>query len=165
MGDSLTEAMASYDLLPQTNVVAKVGRNLKSAHEDLSRLNNLAPNRIFFWYGMNDLSNNGTAEAFVEDYKKLINAVKAKHQSMEVVILSILPANKAAQTKEPAIAKSRVQAFNEAVKKMALAEGYGFIDATPLITENLYEPDGIHVVAKFYQELFALIKEEMINAQ
>lgn len=163
MGDSVTESIRLYDLLPPSNVVAAVGRNTRTALQDVPLLANLSPARIFLWYGMNDLEIFSDADAFIASYGELIGQIHQTLPDTEIVLLSILPANETAVRKQPNLAEERVTAFNGAMKKLAQESDWIYLDITETVTPELYEPDGIHVKPAFYTQLFNFIKREFIE--
>ena len=163
MGDSVTQSISLYDILPPSNVVAAVGRNTKTALEDVALLANLSPARIFLWYGMNDLENFADASAFSASYDRLITEIRQTLPDPEIVLLSILPATDAAIRNQPQISKERADSFNQALKTLAEQKDYIYMDITEVVTPELYEPDGIHVKQQFYPKLFNFIKREFIE--
>ncbi|MFB0959354.1 GDSL-type esterase/lipase family protein [Clostridiaceae bacterium HFYG-1003] len=163
MGDSITQSISLYDLLPPSNVVAKVGRNTKTATEDVALLSNLSPARIFLWYGMNDLENFSSADAFTASYRTLLEQIRGKLPQTEIVLLSILPSNAKAIQKQPALAKTRREAFNKGIQTLADESNAIYMDISSVVTEELYEPDGIHVKPQFYTDFFNFIKREFIE--
>lgn len=163
LGDSLTEAILHYDLLPPSNVVAEVGRNTMTAKEDIALIRNLAPTRIFLWYGQNDLAVFSTAERFASSYQELIREVQKAQPEAELVILSISPVTEAAAASQPELKPERMDEFNAALEHLARDQGYIYLDIGGLFTEDHYEPDGIHVKPRFYTTLFNHIKKELIG--
>ena len=163
MGDSLTEAIQHYDLLPASNVVAAVGRNTMTAVEDVALLKNLSPTRLFLWYGQNDLSNHNSGDAFKANYEKLIQAILEVQPEVEIVLLSISPVTEAAIREQPELTFQRVAEFNNALSEHGADRGYIYLDITELIEPEHYEPDGIHVKPRFYTVLFNHIKKEFIG--
>ena len=163
MGDSMTEAIAVYDFLPPSNVVAAVGRNTKTALPDITLLTNLSPSRVFLWYGMNDLSQFGKADDFIASYSLLIDEIRAASPNSEIVILSLMPVADNAVKKQPELAPERIKAFNAGLKKMSQDKGLFYIDVTGVLKPDYYEPDGIHTKTVFYRDLFNFIKKEFIE--
>lgn len=164
MGDSLMEPLSLYDFLPPVNVVARMGRNTSTAHEDLKDLKKVAPVRIFMMYGMNDLTIWGDEGEFKESYLNLINKVREIQPNSEIVLLSILPVTDAASKRQPVLSKDRISEYNEVIKEIAEENSLIFLDVTSLITSNdIYEPDGVHVKAVFYGRFLDYIKAEFIS--
>lgn len=163
MGDSMTEAIAVYDFLPPSNVVAAVGRNTKTAPQDVALLNNLSPTRLFLWYGLNDLSQYNNVADFKTGYSTLVDQVKAVLPNTEIVILSIMPVTDSAVKKQPELSRTRLDSFNGSLKDLAGDRGLIYMDVTEVLKPELYEPDGIHTKPVFYRNLFNFIKKEFIE--
>lgn len=163
MGDSITQSISLYDQLPPSNVVATVGRNTKTAAADVPLLNNLSPARIFLWYGMNDLQVFSSADAFKASYETLIGQIRQTLPNTEIVMLSILPSDSAAIKDQPALSSKRQGEFNQKIRELADAGDHIYIDITPIVDAQLYEPDGVHVKPAFYGVLFNHIKREFID--
>jgi hypothetical protein len=163
MGDSVTQSISLYDILPPSNVVAAVGRNTRTALEDVALLENLSPARIFLWYGMNDLENFADAPSFKASYEGLIAEIHKTLPDTEIVLLSILPATADAIRKQPKISNERMESFNQGMATLAEENDYIYMDITEVVTPELYEPDGIHVKRQFYTKLFNFIKKEFIE--
>lgn len=163
MGDSLTEAITAYDFLPPSNVVAAVGRNTKTALQDVALLNNLSPARLFMWYGLNDLSQFSATADFIKAYSALVDQVKIVLPNTQIVILSILPVTDGALKRQPELSPARMSSFNDALQTLAKDRGLLFMDVTEVLKPELYEPDGIHPKAAFYRALFNFIKKEFIE--
>ena len=163
MGDSMTEAIAVYDFLPPSNVVAAVGRNTKTAAQDIPLLNNLSPTRLFLWYGLNDLSQFSEVSDFKTSYSTLIDQVRSVLPDTQIVLLSIMPVTEAAVINQPELSSARMKSFNEALQTLAKDRGLLFLNVAQVLTPELYEPDGIHTKPAFYRELFNFIKKEFIE--
>lgn len=163
MGDSMTEAIEYYDILPPSNVVATVGRNTMTAREDVALLKNLSPSRLFLWYGQNDLSIFSTADEFTKSYQVLIDEIRKVQPEAEIVLLSISPVTEEAVANQPELAPQRMADFNAALKTLAEERGYFFIDVGTVMEDEFFEPDGIHVTPPFYTALFNQIKKEFIG--
>lgn len=163
MGDSITQSISLYGLLPPANVVARVGRNTGSALEDVPLLANLSPDRLFIWYGMNDLEVYQRKDAFLSAYRKLLQKIQQVQPETQIILLSILPAQDKAAVKKPSLAKERRDEFNAAIQSLAAEANLSYIDLTALSRPELYEPDGIHVKKEFYGEFFNFLKREFIE--
>lgn len=155
MGDSLTQPLDFYGFLDSTSVVAEKGRYVVSALEDVDKVASLYPTRVVMLYGMNDLGYYPKLEDFITNYKVLINKVKSKLPKAEIVILSPLYVTQAAQISSPEVSSDRIDRSNELIVQMCEEEEIEYIDIRGIITKNpnLYEPDGMHVVAGFYNIL------------
>lgn len=153
MGDSLTEAIYAYEFLDSTSVVAEKGKNVMTALEDdVPKVVNLVPNRVIMLYGMNDLSCFGNLNDFYGKYKILVNSIKEKLPETQIIIISTFYVTDEAAMTSQNLSKDRVDEANKYIKKMCEEESITYLDLRSIISKkpNLYEPDGIHVVADFY---------------
>lgn len=159
MGDSLTQPLDFYGFLDSTSVVAEKGRYVVAALNDVDKVASLYPTRVIMLYGMNDLGYYPQIEDFITNYKILINKVKSKLPKAEIVILSPLYVTKTAQINSPEVSTDRIDKSNELIVEMCEEEEIEYIDIREIITKNpnLYEPDGMHVVADFYNKLLDLL--------
>lgn len=167
IGDSLTEPLSYYEILSQSNVLSKVGLNLKTAHEVLGNLENLNPKKAFLLFGLNDVENKDSTETFIKNYDELIMTIRSKVPNIKIYIISILPVKDYVSTKKPALSNNNLAMYNAKLMDFAKEKGYTFIDATKLAIENqnLYEPDGQHFKRDFYPLYLDLIKVKLTQEQ
>lgn len=167
MGDSQTEPLALYEILSPSNVLAKVGQNLSTANkpENLDKLPNLNPKRIFLLYGLNDLTRVGFTDKYISDYDALIMKVKAKVPEAKIFIISILPVEDRIVSKVKEYAPSNIAKYNLAIEKYCKDKGYKYVDATSILKndKSFYEPDGEHFKKSFYPVYLDLIRQETEN--
>lgn len=161
MGDSRGEGLTGYNFLSSSSVVAYKGRNVITAKGDVSEAVNLSPNNIFLTYGMNDLQLFGNSKEFINKYELLIKDIKSKLPSSKIYVTSIIPTTQEAIVKEPKF--KNVESFNKALEEMCKDLNIKFIDINDSIGSgnNLYEPDGIHFKAKFYDGYLKILQEKV----
>ncbi|PKK39202.1 hypothetical protein ABB02_01434 [Clostridiaceae bacterium JG1575] len=162
MGDSMTESIAYYEFLPKANVLATVGRNTKTALADLALLKNLAPHRIFLWYGANDLSN-FSKEEFKKQYIELVAKIRQEKPDAQLVFLPILPVTDAAVAAQPELSFENMKAYNQVIGEVARETKGLLLDLKEVFSPEYYEPDGIHMKPAFYKNLLNTIKKELIE--
>lgn len=160
MGDSRSEGLTEYGILSPSSVVAYKGRNVIEAKGDVSEVVDLSPNNVFLTYGMNDLELFSNSKDFINKYEILINDVKRKLPSSKIYVTSIIPTTQAAIEKEPSF--KQVYSFNKALEDMCKKLNLEFINVNDSVNskENLYEPDGIHFSAKFYNGYLNILKNK-----
>lgn len=160
MGDSRSEGLTAYGILSPSSVVAYKGRNVIEAKGDVSEVVDLSPNNVFLTYGMNDLELFSNSKDFINKYEILINDVKRKLPSSKIYVTSIIPTTQAAIEKEPSF--KQVYTFNKALEDMCKKLNLEFINVNNSVNskENLYEPDGIHFSAKFYNGYLNILKNK-----
>lgn len=159
MGDSLVEPLSLYGFLDTSSVVAKVGQNVFTALKSINTVANLNPKYIYLLYGLNDMSIYSNSKDFADNYKNLIVGLKDKLPNASIAIMSILPVEDKVSSKDNNFSKERQDKFNNELKNMCKELAINFVDITDLVTKELFEPDGIHMVAKFYPLWLEKIKD------
>ena len=160
IGDSLTEPLANYEFLSQSNVLAKVGMNLKTAESLINNIENLNPSNVFLLFGLNDIIATNTTEEFIQNYDLFINKVRSKVPNAKIYIISVLPVKDFVEQKSPKLNSGNILLYNNALMKFAEDKKYKFIDLRKIAIENpaLYEPDGEHFKKPFYNIFLDEIK-------
>lgn len=150
MGDSQAEALEAYAVIPSQSVAATIGRSIITGEEDFSKTVSRSPKHIFITYGMNDcLIYNGNTEKFVNVYSDLIERLQASIPDVQIYVCSIIVPSDGAIQEKPALAS--VSDYNVALQQLAAQKGLRYIDASALISSDLYAPDGLHMKKGFYQ--------------
>ncbi len=149
MGDSITEGMVEYDILNPSSVVAKIGSSVIDLGDQIETVQKINPQIIFLAYGMNDIrTTNGHAEVFGESYEKLLNELKKKVPNARIFVNSIFPVQDKVLEEMPEY--KTLDKYNKQLEKICDKYQLTFIDNTSLVSEDDYEPDGIHLKAGFY---------------
>ncbi|AYF53584.1 acetylhydrolase [Clostridium botulinum C] len=152
LGDSITEAMAFFNVLDESNVKGIIGLTISKAKAVIDNIEGKKPKRIFILLGSNDISNN--IEMNMSNYKKLLNKIKAKLPEAKIYVQGILPVTEKAVKKDKYLKKENINKFNEALKKNCQKEKVNFIDLSSIVEntdKSIYEPDGIHFKEPFYK--------------
>ena len=158
VGDSITESIAEYGFLDTSIVVAKLGLRIDAADEQISTAISLNPSVFFLSFGANDLEiYNGDSSAFIAAYKEKIDQIKAALPETPIYINSILPIQQSAIDLSPALAY--YDSFNQALASFCEESGCTFIDDSFLVDENMYEPDGEHMVYSYYPKWLTYMAE------
>ena len=158
VGDSITESIAEYGFLDTSIVVAKLGLRIDAADEQISTAISLNPSVFFLSFGANDLEiYNGDSSAFIAAYKEKIDQIKAALPDTPIYINSILPIQQSAIDQNPALAY--YDSFNQALASFCEESGCTFIDDSFLVDENMYEPDGEHMVYSYYPKWLTYMAE------
>lgn len=163
VGDSICRGFAAYSVTKSRNVYASgsvAARNFfekdffyngeATPFKDL--LEEMKPEYVLLWMGMNDVNMTSAAE-YCENYQKLINFT-LENSSANVYICAITPIN------SDFTENSRIDAFNLAMKQYIpnnFGQRVGFIDFAYLLkNENnqlsggLDSGDGIHLAPECY---------------
>ena len=158
VGDSITESIAEYGFLDTSIVVAKLGLRIDAADEQISTAISLNPSVFFLSFGANDLEiYNGDSSAFIAAYKEKIDQIKAALPDTPIYINSILPIQQSAIDLSPSLAY--YDSFNQALSAFCEESGCTFIDDSFLVDENMYEPDGEHMVYSYYPKWLTYMAE------
>ena len=152
LGDSITNSIVEYGYLDTDVVVAKLGLSVAGADEQIATAISLNPSHVFMAFGSNDLEIYGSnASGFIEDYKKQIVKIQKALPDIPIYINCILPITDAAIAEIPDLAY--YPQYNEGLISLCQEMGCTFIDNSPIVeesSEDLYEPDGEHVVMDYY---------------
>ncbi len=150
MGDSQAEALEAYKVIPSQSVVATIGRSIITAQEDYTKTVGRSPEKVFITYGMNDcLIYSGNTEKFIAVYGDLIDRLEADIPGVQIYVCSIIVPSAGAIEKKPDLAG--VSNYNVALQQLAIQKGLTYIDASALISDDLYASDGLHMKKSFYQ--------------
>ena len=164
LGDSRSEAFFYYKFLTEDEVFAVKGANLRVATEHLQDVKFKDPWNLYFNYGTNDADGNwGSAEQFIEEYEKVIEAYKAELPEADIYVCSIMPVTDEAIKVDEKL--KNIPIYDAAVKEMCERKGYCYIDCNSLTTEykQYYEPDGIHFQAAMCERWAALVLEATLQ--
>ncbi len=152
VGDSRVMGFSFYGYLPDDRIMADMGWQITNVPALLPYLEVQHPSDIYFEFGINDLYFYDTAEEYAETYADVLSQVKETLPDASLYVNSILLVNDHALSVRPYYAP--LPEFNEALRAMCEEKGYVYIDNDDLCNANwdIYEPDGIHVQAWFYDD-------------
>ncbi len=153
LGDSRAEGFYVYQYLPESRVLAEKGDSYLAIDDHLTEIQNLSPLHIYVTYGMNDISNglvsstDGFWQLVTEQTAKLRDAAP----NATIYICSILPVTDAAIAETPTLGDAGT--YNTVLEQVCSEQGYRYVDNSEVVANHsdLYEPDGIHFNAAFYE--------------
>lgn len=158
MGDSIVESIEEYEILSSSSVVAKIGASIVNLDDQIDTVVNLNPQTIFLSYGLNDISTtNGNTTLFIERYEKLLEKLQNRMPDARLFVNSIFPVLEKSYAVYPEY--KDLDKYNIELKKMCEKHHIPFIDTASLVSDNDYEPDGIHFKASFYPLWLAQMSE------
>lgn len=158
VGDSITQTLVEYEFLDTSIVVAKLGLNIAAADEQFNTAIGLNPSTFFLSFGANDLEiYPGNPQGFINSYQKRITQIQTALPNTAIYVNSILPIQQSAINSSPALAY--YDDFNQALREFCAESGCTFIDNTFLVDEDMYEPDGEHMVYKYYPKWLTYMAE------
>ena len=153
LGDSLTEALYEYDFINERSVIAQKGATVDKAIEEVDIIKNLAPKRIYILFGLNDMLNYENISEFMDVYSKLLDKLKEELPESKIYVQSITPARSDIRKEQPLFSEDRNKEANKKLKNLCEEKGINFVNIKNIILNKseLYEPDGLHLAAEFYQ--------------
>lgn len=161
MGDSQAEPLSLYGFLDPTSVVAKKGRNVISAKEDIPNVVKLNPKKIVLLYGVNDLLLFKSTEDFIIKYEKLISSLKKQLPNTQIYVNAVYHVQDFAYAKKPLFKRS--SDFNKALEELCKKLSVTYIDSNILVSNEseYYAPDGIHFLSSYYYPWLDFIQNKL----
>lgn len=152
VGDSRAEGISAYGFLTQSSVVAHKGRNIANAKKqgDINTAIGLYPKNMFFTYGINDIECYSDSAKFIEQYESVIDLVQSKLPNTNIYICSILPVQSFTLSKQPNYAN--LDKWNSDLQALCQKKGITYLDASVIVEQSDYEPDGVHFKANFQKK-------------
>ena len=163
LGDSITEYLKVGGILDSSSVLAKKGEHVNQADKHIKEIEKLKPKQIVILYGANDLNGEST-DKFESSYIELINKIKKVDKGVEIYIQAPLKVDesKAIKKNDGRINNNNVAELDKRAKKVAEKTGAKYLSSDGLITSNnLYEPDGIHLKYDFYKNWLFFLSENL----
>lgn len=160
LGDSITNSITEYGYLDTDVVVAKLGLSVAGADEQIDTAISLYPSTIFMSFGANDLETYiSDSEAFIDAYRVQVKKLQEALPGVPIYINGILPILQSTIDSIPAL--GYYPQYNEALQALCQEMGLTYIDSSFLLegNENMYEPDGEHVVMGFYPKWLTYMAE------
>ena len=149
IGDSIALGFEEYDVLNASSVAAEIGVHLTQMDELIAKVKDLSPGIIFIAMGSNDVTaTNGDTEEFISRYQDVIDQLQKEVPDAHIFVNAVFPVQDKAVEEEPGLAN--IADYNAALKEMCNSKTIGFIDNTQIVSEEYFEPDGIHFKAAFY---------------
>ena len=177
VGDSNTDALYKYGLVPLDQVSAKVGVGVGAALTDkvcyfendskgytmVETIAKMKPRRVIFNFGTNNAPHHTTDE-FIKQYKEVLNAVKEAYPYTDIIVNAVYPIAKT--NNYPDISIETIDSYNQALATMCKEDGYKFLNTTEILKgEDGYlkseyaNPDGIHLKVDALKSVLVYIRE------
>ena len=151
IGDSISEGLLAYGFLKESQVICEVGGSVMKSSSAIDSAVRIAPQNVFFSYGTNDMGMySGNAEAFVKQYRSVIEEFMERSPDTKVFVNSI------PKPGDDKIASGgqfyKWEEFNREIENMCKSLGIKYIDNTYILKDHpeLYGGDGIHVSPSYY---------------
>jgi len=185
VGDSNTVRSLMYDVTGNTweNVVGAVGIGIQHVVSDpvacvtftqpadpvdiVTAIKWIQPKRVVFTFGTNNAS--WTADSFIEEYKKAVDAAYQAYPYFDIIINAIPPVDKVRDY--PNVTMQQIDAFNAALAQMCEEKGYKFLnsaealkdEATGFAKKDYTISDGIHLSKNGFTALFDYIRTHALE--
>ncbi|GAA4749506.1 GDSL-type esterase/lipase family protein [Flavisolibacter ginsenosidimutans] len=124
------------------------------------------PNKVFILIGINDVARNIPDSVILQNYRRMIAAIKTGSPRTKIFFQSILPTNSAAGKLTSHYNKANhIKAINAGLKSLAEEEGVGFIDLYSAFADaegNLplnLTFDGVHLTKAGYDIWVDLLRK------
>lgn len=175
-GNSQVDGFHIYNSLPGADCLYRVGLNVKSAFEKpmlgeekpvIDKLAEKQYTDIFLTFGENELGWK-YPDIFIEDYRKLLKAVRERQPDAKLYIQSVLPVSaEVSQKNEDNTNNTRIRQYNELLRKLAEDESVTYVDVAAAVQDadgNLPKEaatDGIHPGKNYNKKWADLIAQHV----
>ncbi|MBQ4563400.1 MAG: hypothetical protein IJA58_02835 [Lachnospiraceae bacterium] len=154
-GDSQIKALSEFNILPEDQVVAKVGESLNYMEENLNKIisRSWTKKALVVHYGINTLSTNSADRvAAVERYKGLLLKLKEALPNTRIIVSGLFPVADTIYHKQMRFAY--IDDYNELLFAMCCEIGVEYLSDNEYIsTHQMYFfGDGLHLKGSFYTE-------------
>ncbi len=156
LGDSITDRCEWNEMFTSTKVKNR-GLSGDETFGVLNRLDEVLesnPSQIFLMIGVNDLRHEVPFETVVKNYKEIVENIRTKSSSTEIIIQSLLPVNN--NIKDAKTENGLIKKLNEEIKQISGKNDIIFVDLFSLMIDdkgNLkeeYSNDGLHINGAAY---------------
>lgn len=160
LGNSIIGDLKDYEVVDDADVYADIGLNVASVFDAklkghkktiLNELFDKNYKTIFIMFGTNELGWS-YPEVFVDDYKELIDEIKAKLPNVKINLISLTPITKTQEKKsDDGVNNKNISKYNHLIKDIAKEKNVTFLDVNSYLKdENGYlpekdSPDGTHL--------------------
>lgn len=159
VGNSILSDIDTYGIIGNADFYARSGltvdtvftkSTLKGHIPVIDELDGKHYGKIYLMFGLNELGW-AYSDVFIDDYGKVIDAVKLRQPSAKIYVMAILPVSaKTSARNKNSINNTRIHEYNMLIQKMAQQKRIQYIDASAKLTDAkgcLYAnaaSDGIH---------------------
>lgn len=154
-GDSQIEALSAFGILPESQIVAKVGESLNFMEQNLNKIIAMSWNKsaLIVHYGINTLSTSdqGRADA-VERYKNLLLQLKEKMPDTRIIVSGLFPVADEIFYDQARFAY--IDDYNSKLFAMCCEIGVEYLSDNEYIEshQTYFFGDGLHLMKSFYTE-------------
>lgn len=167
LGNSITQGADWARLLGDSTVVNRgIGGDI--TYGVLKRLDDVVrrqPSKLFILLGINDIGKDIPDAVIADNFRQIIERVRAGSPATRVYVQSILPVNPGHPGFPQHYDKqARVRAVNRLLKRVAAATGVHFLDVAPALMDSRrrldarFTTDGLHLNEQGYQAWVARLR-------
>ncbi len=170
LGDSHTQNFEWHEIFNDVPILNR-GINGDITKGVLNRINEVVerkPNKIFLQIGINDLLFGYAIDSVFDNYKAIIQTIKAKSPETDIYVQSLLPTNRNIHyTDKPVL--PNILTLNTRLKDFCVAQQLPFIDLFPyFIVEQKMNPryncgDDLHLNGDGYMLWVQIIKDYIVT--
>lgn len=137
--------------------------------ERLDEVTEGKPAKIFILIGINDIGRNIPDSVILENYKKILQRIKAASPGTKIYFNTILPVNNTFPDKAQFNKDQHITAVNEGLRKLCTDEKITLIDIhNPFLDadkklDKRFTYDGLHLNAPGYQQWAAILQPYLKN--
>lgn len=161
VGDSLTEGISFNEYLSEEQVVAGAGATAGFAMEDLDKVVEQEPDRVYILLGQCDLlwPEGDPMALFQENYTAYLDALTERLPDCKLYLQSIPHVSEEALETEPRY--GQIDEYNQVIAELAETYNAVYVDLNILVDANqdLYAEDGVHFQKAFYPMWLDLLAE------
>ena len=152
VGDSFALGFSDSAVLSASSVVAEESILLsdeEAVQEEMDTVKGLSPKVIFISLGSADIEDtDGDLDLFREEYKKILVEIQRSFEDAKVYVNLITPVKASAYAVSSAYMD--VDKYNDILKELCKENNVIAIDNSSLVSEDMYEEDGIALSEKYY---------------
>lgn len=153
LGDSRAVGFEYHEFVEDSRVMAEGGATIRNIPNYIDGIKSINPSSIILCFGLNDISIGywNTVEEYIAEMDEMVNLLRDSVPGSMVFVNSIIPAI------DPAFELSEkwreIPQWNTAIKAHCEEKGIPYIDVTATVEEHqdLYDPDGHHMMKEFYE--------------
>jgi len=178
-GDSISTGIPLYRVMPNAQVVAYTGVNLRTILEDkvvdideAERATLLEAARqygdkgkVYILLGGNNLYLD--KELFIQAYREFVLAVREQYPKAVIYLQSMTPVTESDKCKEmyPDVTNEKLEEYNQAIYQLSSELGVYFVDTAAALMDSggklpdtASPVDGMHFSAEYYRKWFGYLK-------
>lgn len=171
IGNSIIKS-GNWNQLLNNNDIVNLGISGISSYEIFMQFDALfkgKPKKVFFEMGINDIRKAAPLQVLMENFHRILYAVKSKSPLTKIYFISVMPINHAMESpKNPILAHNdMIDQLNNTIKSFTEKFGVNYIEVNSLLKDkegNLdpnYSIDGVHLNALGYEKIKPVLKENV----